>query len=463
MTIQRPLFWHQGLFLQPQHFQLADLYYSSLLTPFMKYPQPYFWGVGELQIQKAALGNRSFDMLKGEFLFPDGSYVVFPGNSVMEARNFEESWVEGGRPLKVFVGLKKWSDAGENVTVLPALKDYSEVATRFVTTPDPEQIGDMHRGGPPAQVKRLYFLLKIFWETEKEKLGDYLTLPLGQLVRMGEQVTLSEQFVPPPLSVASFENLGKLVKEIRDEVASRARQLEEYKTRKGIHTAEFGARDMVYLLALRSLNRYVPLLHHVTEVPRVHPWLVYGALRQLIGELSSFSERFNVRGELLGGTEALPDYDHLDLWECFASAQRIIAQLLDEITAGPEYIIRLVYDGTYYAAELQPPIFEGHRRYYLVFRTEAEPELIFHSLANIAKLSCREYLPIIIARALPGIRLDHLVVPPQELPRRAHCLYFQVDHHGDQWAMVQKGRNIALYWDMAPEDLEVELMVVGRT
>ena len=27
----------------------------------------------------------------------------------------------------------------------------------------------------------------------------------------------------------------------------------------------------------------------------------------------------------------------------------------------------------------------------------------------------------------------------------------------------QKGSNIALYWDAAPEDLKVELMIVGRT
>ncbi|UCF86328.1 MAG: type VI secretion system baseplate subunit TssK, partial [Desulfobacteraceae bacterium] len=37
------------------------------------------------------------------------------------------------------------------------------------------------------------------------------------------------------------------------------------------------------------------------------------------------------------------------------------------------------------------------------------------------------------------------------------------DHHSDQWAQVQQGHNIALYWDTAPEDLKVELMVVGRT
>ncbi len=167
-------------------------------------------------------------------------------------------------------------------------------------------------------------------------------------------------------------------------------------------------------------------------------------------------------GELEGGERLLPNYDHLDLWECFSAAQSLISQLLDEITAGPEYVIRLVYDGTYYAADLKPAIFEGRNRFYLVFKTEEDPKFVLQSVETVAKLSAREHLPILIARALPGIGLEHLPVPPQELPRRAHSIYFAVDHHSDLWALVEKGHNIALYWDNAPEDLEVELMVVGR-
>ncbi len=462
MDIQRPLFWHQGLFLQPQHFQLLDLSFQSLFAPFHQYLGPHFWGVGEFEIQKAGLGLKTFHLLKGNFLFPDGTFVALPGNGVIEARTFEEAWVEGGKPFTVFIGLKKWNAQGENASVVQKLENLSEVTTRFVTTPHPEEVKDLHSGGPPGQVKKLHYLLKIFWETERERLGDYVTLPLAQLERMGEEIRLAPKFVPPCLTISSSEPLFLLIKEIRDQLASRAHQLEEYKSQRGIQTAEFGSRDMVYLLALRSLNRYVPPLFHLTEVQPVHPWPVYGLLRQLIGELSSFSERVNVMGELEDGTRMLPNYDHLHLWECFSAAQEMIIQLLDEITAGPEYVIRLVYDGTYYAAPLKPNIFEGRNRFYLVLKTEEDPKVVLKSIEAMAKLSAREHLPILIARALPGIGLEHLPVPPQELPRRAHSVYFAINHHSDQWALVQKNNNLALYWDNAPEDVEVELMVVGR-
>ncbi|MFN2199346.1 MAG: type VI secretion system baseplate subunit TssK, partial [Anaerolineales bacterium] len=62
-----------------------------------------------------------------------------------------------------------------------------------------------------------------------------------------------------------------------------------------------------------------------------------------------------------------------------------------------------------------------------------------------------------------GIGLQHLSEVPQELPRRSRTLYFKIDHHCDLWAQVQKSKNIALYWDAAPEDLKIELMAVGRS
>jgi len=462
MDIHRPLFWHQGLFLQPHHFQLFDLSIQSLLAPFYHYVTPDFWGVGETRIQESALSTRNFIPLKGSFLFLDGTYAVLPGNALLEARPFNEAWVEGSKPLTVYVGLKKWDNTGENVTVLEKLEFFSEVTTRFITAADPEEVNDLHAGGPAGKVKQLFYALKIFWETERDQLGDYVLIPIAQLERMGEEIKLSDKYIAPSLVISSSEPLFKIIKEIRDQISARGRQLEEYKHQRGIQTSEFGSRDMVYLLALRSLNRYVPVLSHFTEALQVHPWTVYGKLRQLIGELSSFSENVNVMGELATGNRILPNYNHMNLWGCFSAAQALITQLLDEITAVPEYVIRLVYDGTYYAAELKPAMFEGRNRFYLVLKTQEEPKLLLQSLNNVAKLSTREHLPLLIARALPGIGLEHLPVPPQELPRRAYSIYFAINHHSDLWSLVTKGKNIALYWDNAPEDLEAELMVVER-
>jgi type VI secretion system protein ImpJ len=460
--MERPLFWHQGLFLQPQHFQLNDLYHQSLLIPFNKFVCPHFWGVGEQEIQESALATRSFNLLKGEYIFPDNTYVVFPGNAMIETRSFDESWIEGGKPFTVYAGIRKFNDVGKNVTLVSSLDSISTVNTRFVATQDPEEIEDLHEAGPKAQAKRLYFVLKIFWKTELEQLSDYVLIPIAQLIRSGEKLMLSNIFSPPSLRISSSAPIYKMIKEIRDQVSARGHQLEQYKKMRGIHSAEFGSRDMVYLLALRTLNRYVPILFHLTESTQVHPWVIYGLLRQIIGELSAFSERMNMMAEKEDGTSLIPEYNHRNLYECFSSTQKVITQLLDDITAGPEYVIQLVYDGTYFAAELPPSLFKGRNRFYLVMESEEDPKNMLNSLEKMAKISSRETLPILIARALPGIKPEHMQVPPQELPRRTHSMYFQLDHHSDYWGQVEKMHNIALYWDTAPDDLKVELMVVGK-
>ncbi len=461
--MSRPLFWHQGLFLQPQHFQLNDLYQRSLVEPIYRYFPPHPWGVARLEILESALANYSFGISAGEFIFPDNTHAVISKNAVVQARTFEEAWADGSKTFTVFVGLKKFSPDKENVSVVPDPSSPGKKTTRFVSAVDPREVRDLHQSGPGAQVKQMDLLLRIFWEDELPQLGDYLLIPIALLERSGEEILLSKRFIPPCITVNASTVLEDLIREIMDQLGAKTRQLEANKKDKGVHTAEFGSRDMVFMLALRSLNRYLPLLTHFRSAPQVHPWSLYGVLRQIAGELSSFSGDISATGELADGTHLMKEYDHKELWKCFSSIQSLITKLLDDITAGPKYVILLAYDGTYFTAEIAPRIFDGHNRFFLVFQSEESPETLVDAVQHIAKLGARESLPILIAQSLPGIRVDLLSSVPQELPRRSDCVYFQLDHHGEQWSQVQARNNLALYWDMAPEDLTVELMVVKRS
>jgi type VI secretion system protein ImpJ len=461
--MDKPLFWHQGLFLQPQHLQLTTRYAEGLNLPLKAYLQPYFWGVGSWQVQAAALNNHSFHLTEGKFLFADLAYAIIGENALVMPRSFDQAWEKGGERFGVYLGLHKFNADGSNVTVLPDPDNLTEVTTRWVTSNAGDQVPDLHHNGPAAEVQKLRYALKVFWESEKDRLGDYELIPLAQLEKDQDRIRLSDRFVPPCLSIGADETLYKMIKEIRDQIGARSRQLEAYKRDRGMHSAQFGARDMVYLLALRSLNRYAPLLAHMTAAHHGHPWTVYGLLRQLIGELSTFSGDISYTGEDQNGSQLLPEYDHGALGGCFSAARSLVTQLLDQITAGPEYVIPLMFDGTYFGADMPPAIFEGHNRFFLVMETDTDPQHLLAAMDSIAKLGCRESLPILIARSLSGIGLQHLSEVPQELPRRSHAFYFQIDHHGDQWAQVQKVRNLALYWDAAPEDLTIELMAVGRS
>lgn len=463
MSGTRPILWKQGLFLGPQHFQLIDQHHESLLYPLRKFMTPYFWGVASIDISKSALGLGNLRLTGGEFLFPDGSYVTYPGNGVVEGRNIEDAWQDRDKPFPVYIAVRKQSERGGNVSVQPNLHDLTGVVSRFVTKEGSEEAFDLHQGGPSCQVQYLDYVLKFIWEAEKDQMGDYSLLLIGQLVIDGGEIRFDSRCLPPAISLNASDELFNVVKEIRDEIASRSRRLEEYKQQRGIHNAEFGSRDMVFLLALRTLNRYASLLFHYTKTPSVHPWMIYSSLIQLIGELTTFSEEISAFGETAEGDAFLPDYDHQNLGECFFAAQALIIRLLDEVTSGPEYIISLLFDGSYFCADLPPSIFEGNKRFYLVVNSHEDPKIIIDSLTGIAKVSARESMPLLIARALSGLKIEHMPSPPPELPRRSDSVYFQIDHHSDFWGNVQQSKNIALYWDNAPEDFTVEFMVVERS
>ena len=78
MHNSKPVFWHQGLFLQPQHFQLSEQYQEARLFPYQTYMQPHFWGVCRIDMLASSLSHRTCEIESGEFLFPDGTFVSIP-------------------------------------------------------------------------------------------------------------------------------------------------------------------------------------------------------------------------------------------------------------------------------------------------------------------------------------------------------------------------------------------------
>ena len=461
MNDSKPVFWHQGLFLQPQHFQLSEQYQRSLLQPFQAYMQPHFWGVCTLELQASSLSSKTCEILHGEFIFPDGAYVSLPGNSVVSPRSFDDQWVEPDKPFTIYVALHKLSEYNDNVTVVSNGTDHADVNTRFITSSNPEEVKDMYVEGPHAQVKSMQHVLKIVFENEKEEMNEYSLIPVAQVVRDGDVIQYDRYFMPPAVTISSVPELEKLIKEVRDEVTGRAMQLAAYKA--PVHQRkEYDANLVRYKSALQSLSRFVPRLFHITECGDVHPWHVYGVLRELIGEISTFTDRITVLGETGDGERLLPPYDHTNLGTCFNDASGLITQLLNEITIGPQYLVEMIPDGVAYSADVPSEFFTEHVDFYLIVNTVEDFEKSQQSLLTAAKLSSRDMVETLVERSLPGVGMIYLPAAPPGLPRRPNAHYLRLDIHDDEWSSVQRQENIALLWEEAPEDIKVELVVVRK-
>lgn len=461
MHNSKPVFWHQGLFLQPQHFQLSDQYQDARLAPYQTYMQPHFWGVCKIEMLASSLAHRTCEIESGEFLFPDGSFVSIPGNAVINARSFEDDWVDPEKPFTIYLAMHKVSQFEDNVTVLPSLENSADVTTRYITTSAPESARDVFVEGADAQVKFLRYALKIVFDNEKDEMNDYDLVAIAQVVRDGDSIIYNRHYLPPCLNIASIPEMMRIVKEVRDEITGRATQLSAYKS--PTHAKkEFDPNMLRYKMALQSLSRFVPRLFHITEAGTVHPWFVYGVLRELVSEISTYTDRVNLLGESADGLRLVPGYDHNDLGNCFNSASNMVSQLLNEITIGPQFLVEMSFDGIAFDADVPPEFFTEYVDFFLIVNTVDNFDESQKSLLTAAKLASRDVVETLVERSLPGVGMIYLPAAPPGLPRRPNSHYLRVDVHDDQWASVVRQENVALIWDEAPEDAKIELVVVRK-
>ncbi|MHB1564189.1 MAG: type VI secretion system baseplate subunit TssK [Leptospirillum sp.] len=453
-----PIFWHQGLFLTPQHFQLTDAHNAEMARPLLNTVLPFSWGIRHIEIQPNALSRGTVHIDSLSMVLQDGSFVQFPGNAVIRARSFEKDWTYRDRPLTIYAGIRRFGEQGKNVTVVPNLD--SEGDTRFLSLADPGEVNDLYAEGPSASVKTLYFNVRLFWDSEIANLEHYNLIPVAQVLWEGGVIKASTSFIPPSLSLSSSRNLSSLVQEIRNECASRSRQLEEFKTPRDQKTEGMDAGYLITILALHTLNRYVPLLYHYAESEPVHPWFLYGTLRQMVGEVSTFSDRVNVLGESDLSGEPLPPYDHQDIWGCLTKAQTVLFTLLNNLTVGPDLIIRLEKSDESYNGLLSLSFFSPRTRYYLVVKTEGDTEDASASFLDNAKVGPPSVMSSLIRRALPGVALTAMSGPPQGLPRRMNAQYFRIEPHDPVWDAIRQEESIQVYWPSAPEGSMIDLIGV---
>jgi type VI secretion system protein ImpJ len=459
MIPEKQIFWHQGLFLQPQHFQQAERIQQSLLAPLYQYGRPYCWGIREVSINEAALLNRVVELNGLEAVFQDFSWVVGGENGTLPSRSFaelEDAFSEG-EALLVYVGLRRWDRAGVNVTRLDNKAPATQ--TRYISREDPVTQKDLYDSGPVAKIRFLEHNLRIFWQSETENAGEFHLLPILRLVMNGESIVPDKSFVPPPLTLDSSHHLLQLVKNIMDQMQARARVLETYKPLHGTEINSLEKAALYYLLALNTLNRYAAQLQHHLRHPVIHPWQLYGILAQLAGELSTFSDRVNGLAQLRDGTSLLSGYDHLEAGRSFSEMQQLVTELLEAIVVGSENILIMTRRDDRFSCDFPPELLAKKHVYCLMVRTSAPEEEVVNLLLHHVKVGSCSEVDVLLTRSLAGVSLSYQEIPPLGIVRRQGCYYFEINTDHPRWQQVLLDGNLCVHWDQAPEDTAMELMV----
>lgn len=456
---QQQVYWHSGLYLQPQHFQSLDLHNEWHQAQHLRLARPFNYGLIDVSINPAALSDYVVSVEQIRLIMPGGTLLAQPGNCRVEKRNFRDMW-KRDRPLTVWLALRRFDPLHSNVTTPE--KENDRAGTRWLNTGEERVMKDIYDHAPDAPVARLCYNLRLLTDIEKDEAVDCECLPLLRLRYENDQVIPDPLFSPPAVTLSGSASLEKLIDAICFDLSARARKLEEYKRSERLVGETERGEQVTQLLAMRSLNRTLPLLKNYVLARQIHPWQIYNQLCQLIGELSSFSDSCTFEGVWRDGEEPLLAYDHDQLLPCFESARKTLMTLLNGLVLEDNTYVTLeknahgIFVGPLDGAQSQQA-----ETVLLLLRSDAMPmeNRQLQKLGGI-KLASPGMIDALIQHALPGIPVSWCRQPPRGVPNRGDSHYFMVDRSSDLWDKTVKNGAIAFYWPDMPGDLQVQLIYV---
>ncbi len=460
MNTNKPLYWHQGLFLQPNHFQYQDAYNEFIQSVIRRTVAPLAWGVASARVDTTGLdaGQIGFSQLR--VLFQDGTLFSFPENARLAGRLFDGPvWEDRNKPLRIYLGVKKRNEEPFVQREISGASD-STVSSRFVIDSQSATLSNRYEQAERVEAQVLSLEGRLWFESELDQAVGYDLIPVAQLIRAGDQVKLDKHFIAPCITMRGDSNLVELLRSIREEVLSRTRQLEEYKQPATSYTvSEFNPRQMRYRLALQVMVRYVQSLTHILEIPDLPPERAYTCLRELTAELSVFTPLSSATCEIAPENIVLPAYNHLKLGDCFSVAHTLIHRLLNEITISSEAMVSFErLDNASFRGVLDGEMRERKGTYFLILRTVQSQDSWLEDFRRYSKLGAESQVAFYQARALPGIGKHLLNSRPEGLPSRPNSHYFSLDVASSLWHSVESDACLSLIWPGAPEDLKVELV-----
>ena len=455
MKGDRPVFWSQGLFLHPQHFQAADEATVRQIDLLRQYGLPHFWGVRRLAFAGSDPG-RAVSIERLEAVFPSGAAVNVPFDASLAPLALDNDWPAPDEPGTLYLGLALSKSGGANA----APESAGEFAgKRFVYSEEPEIVPDMYGSSAPSPVQRLKYAPVLIRDTDLKRHADFERLPIARLRRAGEHIEFDTHFIPPLLCLDASPRLKGLVRDIQDTALSSAGRLSGYKTTVGAEAPDM--RFVLNFTALGILNRQIPALAHLLSAPNAHPWPIYGALRVFAGELSTFHEYMDCLGRMSVGPEGVPDYNHDDPQACFEPLGELLGKLMANLGLDESRTLDLLPKPPYFTADIPEDFLSSSCRYWLWIRAEAMTESMAEEFSCFAKLCAQDRLNLIIAKAVSGVPLARAVSPPPGFLKRSDAAWYSLDTAHPLWRNILTQGKIGLFWEGAPEGAEARLVATG--
>jgi type VI secretion system protein ImpJ len=427
MSVNNKVVWSEGLFLQPQHFQQQDRYFERYVETRCESLVSYSWGFTEIELERDFLGLGKLALRRAAGVFPDGTPFRMPDDDPLPPAVDVTSSVRD-EVLYLAVPLRRGDSQDVERTAAGnglSRHDVRELEARDATT----GIGD------PVLLEVAALRTRLMLESDVTQ--AYACLPLAHVseCRADRTVLLDESFIPTVLRARTAERLATFMSELVGVLHQRGEAL----AGRLAATGRGGAAEIAEFLMLQAINRYEPLLAHLSESRTLHPEELYRLCTAAAGELATFTAASK-------RPPALPAYQHDHLRESFEplmNALRIALSAEMERRAIPIPIesrrfglsVAAVADRSLYTTAV----------FILAARADVPAEELRRRFPAQLKIGPVEKIRDLVNLQLPGVPVNAVPVAPRQIPYHAGFVYFELDQSNELWGQLKTSGGVAMH------------------
>lgn len=436
--------WSEGMHLGPHHFQAQSHYFEDSIQFAISALWQNAWGLVGCEMDGPALRNGTLSVLHCRGIFPDGLVFNMPESDALPSpRAIADLFPPTRDRLTVSLAIPARKPDAQNTLLNDSAVNGFRYTAETLTLTD-ETTG---RDEKPVRLGRKNIRLLL----DVEPAENHVRMDIARVMRTGSgHFQFDPTFIPPSLRITASERLMLVLRRLIEIMQDKSASLE---LRPSGHRQAFSSREIAAYWFSHCINSSLLPLRHLCFAKHSHPEEVWLELSKLAGGLFTFALESHPR--------SLPLYDHSSLDECFAAMDQIIRTHLDLIV--PTNSIRIPLERTsesFWTGEIRDRRVFDRSDWLLALHSSATMPEVIERTPRLVKVCSRDFVPKLVERALPGLVLAHLAVPPAAVAPSVETQYFAIAKAGPCWDHIRQSNYVGLY---IPDDIaeaEPDLIVV---
>ena len=418
--------WSEGMFLRPQHFQQAQRYQDFSQRQLLLSAQGHFWGFHSLVLDTASLAIGKVAIASARGVMPDGTVFSFPEvNDPPSVVNI----LETVKDKRVMLCLPVFRTGSEEVSFEDDARSLARYKVEDEDAPDQNSVG-----GDPAPIQTAHLRLRLLVEDEVP--DGWMTVGVCMVTerRADLSVSLDENYISPIVVVHESRVLSGFLRELAGLLHQRGSAL----AARVSSTGRGGVSELADFLMLQVVNRYEPMVVHLSQLRTLHPERLFADLLAFAGELTTFSDSRRP-GDY-------PAYNHDDLASCFlplmADLRRSLSLVMEQNAFQIELLERAY--GVRVAIIANPELIKT-ATFILAVTADMPAEQVRKQFPPQVKIGPVEKIRDLVNLHLPGVGLRPLPVAPRQIPYHAGNNYFQLDTSSEFWKGLERSGGLAMH------------------